>query len=108
MPTLLAHVTDVITVNSTVGGSALLHACPTIALSQPIYAIPGLTFQGPLDAFWRDHQPPNMTLFHYFRNIVIHTTQVNGGFYSGQGIAMAVDNLVSCLLADQTLLDGLS
>lgn len=108
MPTLLANVTGVITVNSTVGGSALLHACPTIALSQPIYAIPGLTFQGPLDAFWRDHQRPDMTLFHHFRNTVIHTTQVNGGFYSRQGISMAVDNSISRLLADQSLLDGLS
>jgi hypothetical protein len=32
-----------------------------------------------------------------FRNTVIHTTQVNGGFYCRAGIRMAVDNCRRCL-----------
>lgn len=99
MPTLLSHVAGVITVNSTVGGSALLHQRPTFTLSNPIYAMPGLTQQGSLDDFWRNPEEPDATLFKRFRNTVIHTTQVNGGFYTRCGIDMAVENSLQVLLA---------
>jgi len=99
MPTLLSHVAGVITVNSTVGGSSLMHNVPTIALSNPIYALKGLTHQGSLDDFWSTPEPPDSTLFQRFRSTVIHTTQVNGGFYTRCGIDMAVNNSLEVLLA---------
>lgn len=99
MPALLSHVAGVITVNSTVGGSALLHDRPTFTLSDPIYAMPGLTHQGSLDDFWDNPEAPDATLFKRFRNTVIHTTQVNGGFYTRCGIDMAVENSLQVLLA---------
>lgn len=99
MPTLLSHVAGVVTVNSTVGGSSLMHNLPTFALSDPIYALKGLTHQGSLDDFWRTPEPPDTTLFQRFRNTVIHTTQVNGGFYTRCGIDMAVNNSLEVLMA---------
>jgi capsular polysaccharide export protein len=99
MPTLLSHVAGVITVNSTVGGSSLMHNVPTIALSDPIYNLKGLTHQGSLDDFWHTPEPPDSTLFQRFRSTVIHTTQVNGGFYTRCGIDMAVNNSLEVLLA---------
>ncbi|NYT37014.1 capsular biosynthesis protein [Allopusillimonas soli] len=108
LPTLLSNATGVVTVNSTVGGSALVHSRPLIALGQPIYGIPGLTFQGTLDAFWHDHEPPDMGLFHNFRNVVIHTTQVNGGFYTEKGIDMGVEQSVGRLTAVRSRLDVLA
>jgi capsular polysaccharide export protein len=62
-----------------------------VTLSDPIYNLPGLTFQGPLDDFWT-HAEARRELFRCFRNTVIHATQVNGGFYSAQAIRMAVAN----------------
>ena len=105
MPTLLSHVAGVVTVNSTVGGSSLLHNRPTFALSNPIYKIPGLTQEGSLDDFWFNPEPPDATLFHRFRNTVIHTTQVNGGFYTRCGIQMAVDNALEVLMARQSRIE---
>jgi capsular polysaccharide export protein len=99
MPTLLSHVAGVITVNSTVGGSSLMHNVPTIALSDPIYNLKGLTHQGSLDDFWHTPEPPDTTLFQRFRSTVIHTTQVNGGFYTRCGIDMAVNNSLEVLMA---------
>ncbi|WP_229636081.1 capsule biosynthesis protein [Pseudomonas syringae] len=99
MPTLLSHVAGVVTVNSTVGGSALLHSRSTLTLGDPIYAMPGLTHQGSLDDFWVAPQTPDATLFQRFRNTVIHTTQVNGGFYTPCGIEMAVNNSMEVLMA---------
>jgi capsular polysaccharide export protein len=102
---LLRHAAGTVTVNSTVGMVALARSCPTIALSNPIYNISGLTFQGPLDAFWAEHERPNGRLFRFFRNTVIHTTQINGGLYSRQGIEMLVANSIPALEADRSLLE---
>jgi capsular polysaccharide export protein len=96
---ILQHASGTITVNSTVGTQALGQQCPTIALADPIYNLPRLTFQGKLDDFWLNSEKPDAELFRCFRNTVIHTTQVNGGFYSRQGITMAVAN--SLRLLDQ-------
>ncbi|WP_020682468.1 capsule biosynthesis protein [Marinobacterium rhizophilum] len=90
LPTLLHHCSGVITINSTVGLSALYHGRPTIALGQSIYNLQGLCFQGPLDNFWKQKQKPDKTLFHAFRNTVIHRTQLNGGFYNARGIELAI------------------
>lgn len=90
LPGLLAHASGVVTVNSTTGLSALVHRCPTIALGNAIYDLPGLTHQGGLDGFWHHREPPDTVLLRAFRNTVIHTTQVNGGFYDDPGIALAL------------------
>jgi len=90
LPILLSHARGVVTVNSTVGGSALIHNRPLFTLADPIYNLPGLTFQGRLDEFWTNPPRPDAMLFKQFRNAVIHLTQVNGGFYTRQSIDMAV------------------
>lgn len=105
MPTLLNHVKGVVTVNSTAGASALFHQTPTIALSNPIYSMPGLTHQGGLDTFWQSPEKPDRVLFKRFRNTVIHTTQINGGFYTRDGIEMAAENAVTALLARKSRLE---
>ena len=104
---LLKHALGVVTVNSTVGGLSLQLGCPTITLSDPIYNIDGLTFQGRLDDFWDADAVPDAALFQVFRNTVIHTTQVNGGFYSDAGIALAIDNSMRFLLPDRSPLERL-
>lgn len=104
---LLVHSQGLITVNSTVGAIALRHRRPAIALSNPIYNLPGLTFQGPLDAFWRDAAPPDAELFRRFRNTVVHATQVNGGFYTRTGIVLAVENSQRILQAERSPLEAL-
>jgi capsular polysaccharide export protein len=93
LPTLLEHASGVVTVNSTTGLSALIHGRPTLALGNAIYDLPGLTDQSGLDNFWRDGEPPDASLVHAFRNTVIHTTQVNGGFYEEPAIALALHGI---------------
>ncbi|MEI2415960.1 capsular biosynthesis protein [Orrella sp. JC864] len=96
-PDLLKHARGVVTVNSTVGASALLHRRATKTLGAAIYDMPGLTFQGPLDAFWHNPGRPNNKLFRAFRDVVIHGTQVDGGFYTRAGIERAVRNSIKPL-----------
>jgi capsular polysaccharide export protein len=90
LPTLLRHAQGTVTVNSTVGLSAIHHACPTMVLGEAIYNMDGMTFQGTPDDFWQDRKKPDNTLYKAFRKSVIHSTQVNGGFYSRRGIEMVV------------------
>jgi capsular polysaccharide export protein len=104
---LLSRARGVVTVNSTVGLLALGLACPTFVLGTPIYALPGLTFQGALEDFWRAPTLPDMALYRQFRKVVIHATQVNGGFYSREGIDLAITHSVPALLAEQSPLEAL-
>ena len=104
---LLPHARGVVTVNSTVGALALQCGRPTITLGDPIYNLRGLTWQHPLDAFWDAMEPPDAALFADFRDTVIHTTQVNGGFYCDTGIQMAIRNSLRLLTLAKTPLEQL-
>ncbi|WP_246007465.1 capsule biosynthesis protein [Halomonas nitroreducens] len=104
---LLKGAAGTITVNSTSGIVALEHRCPTIALSRPIYCLDGLTFKGPLDAFWRQPPPPQDDLFHCFHKTVMHTVQLNGGFYCRPGIDLALTHVVRRLEAEVSPLEAL-
>ena len=87
-----------VTVNSTIGITALAANIPVIALGTAIYGLPGLTHQAHLDVFWRAPQPPDAALFAAFHRVVAARTQINGGFYSVQGIALAVEGALQRLL----------
>ncbi len=107
LESLVRHARGLVTVNSTVGGVSLGLDCPTTTLSDPIYNLPGLTFQGGLDDFWQEGEVPNRELFRRFRNAVIHCTQVNGGFYCAKGIDLAVKNSVAILENETSPLEAL-
>lgn len=83
LPELLANAQGVITINSTVGLSALDHGTPVMALGKAVYNMQGLTCQDSLSAFWK--QPAKYTadkkLHKKFLNYVILHTQIYGNFY---------------------------
>ncbi len=64
-----------------------------------IYGIPELTFQFGLDRFWREGAPPNAEVFDAFRRVVAARSQINGSFYSRDGLKLAVDGAVARLEA---------
>jgi capsule polysaccharide modification protein KpsS len=81
LPTLLDHALGCIVVNSTVGLSSILHNTPVCVLGNPIYHMPGLTFQGHLDAFWQAPGTVDTELFRRFRAWLSAHNQANGNFY---------------------------
>lgn len=107
MQALLTHASGVVTVNSTAGLQAVIEGRAVITLANPIYNMKGMTSQSGLDDFWHTDELPDAQLVRCFRNTVIHTTQINGGFYSSQGIVLAVRNIVGPLTADQSALEQL-
>jgi capsular polysaccharide export protein len=61
--------------------------------------VPGLTFQGSLDAFWREAGPPDLTLFDAFRRVLANEALVRGGYFHPAAIEQAVRNAIPRLLA---------
>ena len=61
-----------------------------MALGTAIYNMPGLTHQGDVDGFWTAPTAPDFGLMADFRRVVLHRTQVNGGYFSKAAIARAV------------------
>lgn len=91
LPTLLAKSAGVVTVNSTVGLSALGHSRPVKVLGSALYDVPGLTFQGTLHSFWQTARGPDPALLSAFRRVVVHDTQINGSFHTARGVQLGVE-----------------
>ncbi|MEI7447923.1 MAG: hypothetical protein WCK28_23750, partial [Burkholderiales bacterium] len=107
---LVDQAAGVVTVNSTVGTMGLQAGRPVIALGKALYRLPGLCFDGPLAAFWREASPPDSALVSSFEQVVMHATQVNGGLYGRAaielGLARVVDRLLNPISALERLLEG--
>lgn len=104
---ILKHALGTITLNSTVGNVALEHGCPIICLAPALYDFEGLTAQCGVDEFWGRLPKPEAELFALFKAVVLHTSQVNGGFYCPSGIELAAKASVKLLVADQSPLERL-
>lgn len=81
MPELLTHAKAVITINSTVGLSALIHNKPLKVMGNALYDMKGLTYQGHLHQFWNADFRPDMKLFKKFRGYLLENTQMNAVYY---------------------------
>jgi capsular polysaccharide export protein len=107
LTTLLKHAKGTITLNSTVGYVALEQGCPTLCLGDPQYNLPGLTDQQDLAQFWGMPLAPEAELFQSFKRVVVHSTQVYGGFYCPPSIAQAVQGSCERLAAELSPLQQL-
>jgi len=86
----LAHVArGAVTINSTAGLATVGFGCPTKVLGRAVYDIEGLTDPKPLSRFWSDPKPPDNDLFLRFRHVMMERTQINGAFYTPEGMRMA-------------------
>lgn len=81
LPTLLRHSRGVVTINSTVGLSALHHNKPLRVMGLAMYDLPGLTFQGPLAQFWLEQNQIDKVLWHRYHAFLVTQTQMNGAFF---------------------------
>lgn len=81
LPNIYQSCKGVVTVNSTVGLSAVLHYLPTITLGKAIYNLPQLTFQGELKDFWQSDFQVDESFFQLFQGYLQAKTQIQGDFY---------------------------
>ncbi|WP_310620287.1 capsule biosynthesis protein [Flexibacterium corallicola] len=83
----------VVTINSTAGLDALRANVPVKCLSPAIYDVEGLTFDGPLDRFWRSGMLPNNELLVSFLRVLMEETQVKGTIHNRLGVSVAAINM---------------
>ncbi len=95
---LLARVDGVVTVNSTVGLTALLAGRPVACLGAAVYDVPGLVHRGGLDRFWRAPEPPDPALAAAFARMLAATCQVPGAF-DGPGAGPGAEGVAERVLA---------
>ncbi|EHE0186052.1 capsule biosynthesis protein [Campylobacter coli] len=83
LPTLLKNALGCITINSTVGLSAILEGCPTKVCGNAFYNFEGLAYPKKLQFFWREAHAykPNPNLVLNFKNYLLNTNQFSGNFY---------------------------
>jgi len=68
-----------------------------------VYDIEDITFQGPLDDFWRDPGKPDAETFAAFRRVLIDRCLVAGGFFSEQALAKLIPGVITRLEAASPL-----
>jgi Capsule polysaccharide export protein len=81
LPTLYPLCRGVITINSTVGLSALRRNVPTLTLGEALYDIPDVTSQCSLDDFWKAPSPVDAEKVSQLRHFLLNTNQLNCSFY---------------------------
>ncbi len=96
---ILRHSTGIVVVNSTVGLHALRGNRAVKVLGEAFYNIEGLTAQNSLDAFWKNPVFPDRKLYRDFHRVVMAQTQINGGYYSRQGVDIAVKCVIERIVA---------
>ncbi len=94
---LLAKAAGTVTVNSTVGLTALQMGRPVKVLGAAIFDIAGLSDQAGLGEFWRKPMPPVEDLRTAFFRLLAATIQVRGNFYSAGGTDAGADAIAGRL-----------
>lgn len=94
---LLRNAAGVVTVNSTIGITAMHHGIPVKVLGNAVFDIPGLTCQDSLDAFWRNPPRPDPELMAAFVRALCGATQIKGGYYERTSKECAIAGFVERL-----------
>ena len=91
---LIVASSGVITVNSTVGVRTIELQRPIFALGDAIYCVPGVTFTGSLDDFWKMGQAPDPVLADALLRAQAATLHVRGGYYSRERVEAAAAGMI--------------
>ncbi|MGB2351562.1 MAG: hypothetical protein ACPH9O_08050 [Akkermansiaceae bacterium] len=81
LPTALDHARGCVTINSSVGLSALIHNTPVIALGVAAYDHDELCYQGELHSFWLNHGGVDRGAVRSFVKLLERTSQAHGTLY---------------------------
>ncbi|MEM9972874.1 MAG: capsule biosynthesis protein CapA [Pseudomonadota bacterium] len=99
---LLDPARSAVTVNSTAAQQALWRGLPVRAFGAAVYAKPELTSNQPIAAFFANPTPPDRAAYATFRQFLLETSQVPGGFYSARGRRQVYRRVVDFMLADES------
>lgn len=96
---LLDHAKSAVTINSTAGQQALWRGLPLRAFGTAVYSKPEFVSDQALGAFFRAPRKPDRDAYLDFRQFLLETSQISGGFYSATGRGQALRQVVDRMLA---------
>ncbi|CUJ91375.1 Capsule polysaccharide biosynthesis protein [Ruegeria denitrificans] len=82
---LLDGASSAVTINSTAGQQVLWRGIPLRIFGKSIYDKPEFVSRQPLEAFFANPMPPDQEAYQTYRQFLLKTSQVPGGFYSRRG-----------------------
>lgn len=105
---LLAQARAAVTVNSTSAQQALWRGLPVRALGRAVYDKPELVSHQPLGEFFRDPKRPDLRAYRSYRDYLLESSQLPGGFYAARSRAHTLRLVVDLMLAAQDPYDALA
>ena len=103
---LFRNCSGVVTLNSTAGLTAVTQGVPVKTLGVAVYDMPRVTYQGPLDRFWREAEPPTRATVDALVKLLAATIQVKGNFFTRPGREVAAAEFTRRLLSDDVANGG--
>ncbi len=97
---ILRDARSAVTVNSTAGQQALWRGIPLKAFGTAVYNKPEFVSDQPLPAFFADPQKPDLAAYRCYRDFLLQTSQVPGGYYSSSGRRQLMREVVDMMLRD--------
>jgi len=104
---ILDQARSAVTVNSTSGQQALWRGIPLKAFGRAVFAKPQFVSDQPLPAFFAAPQRPDAMAYREYRQFLLETSQVPGGFYSASGRQQLLRHLIDMILDDRDPYDAL-
>ena len=95
---LLKAARSAVTVNSTSAQQALWRGLPVKCFGTAVYDKPGLVSDQALADFFARPLPPNPELYATYRQFLLETSQLPGGFYSAKGRAALMQTVIDLML----------
>lgn len=97
---LLDHATSALTINSTAGQQALWRGIPLRVFGNSVYDKPELVSRQPIEEFFARPIPPKMSAYLNYRQFLLETSQVPGGYYSRSGRRQLLRRVVDMMLLE--------
>ncbi|WP_170569294.1 capsule biosynthesis protein [Ruegeria atlantica] len=82
---LLDEASSTVTINSTAGQQVLWRGIPLRIFGRSVYDKPEFVSQQPLPSFFAAPMPPDQNAYQNYRQFLLKTSQIPGGFYSRRG-----------------------
>lgn len=98
---LLNQAQATVTVNSTAAQQALWRGLPVKTMGNAVYNKPGLVSDQSLGQFLAAPKPPQMAVYRRYRDFLLESSQVPGGFYSDRSRTHTLRIVVDMMLAPE-------
>ncbi len=104
---LLDFARSVVTINSTAAQQALWRGLPVKALGTGVFCKPEFTSEQDLADFFAHPKKPDMSAYRDYRQFLLMTSQITGGYYSRKGRVRLIRQVVDMVLSEHDPYDAL-